>query len=155
MHVASCDLTLLLGSGRSAAVLKAGGGAAVKEHSVAGRTELDMREKEKRCRRSGGFIDRRVIVHRSADRGAVRLCTFCLFSVLLSLLLLLVSAAVSAVNGAAFGFTGRPPDIPQRVSLLLFIYLNNACVISETVERHLCSVLQLLVCCCATSQSNE
>ncbi|XP_071336360.1 ankyrin-3 isoform X2 [Trachinotus anak] len=28
-----------------------------------------MREKEKRCSRSAGFIDRRVIVHRSADRG--------------------------------------------------------------------------------------
>ncbi|XP_067373451.1 ankyrin-3-like isoform X42 [Channa argus] len=28
-----------------------------------------MREKEKHCSRSAGFIDRRVIVHRSADRG--------------------------------------------------------------------------------------
>lgn len=67
-------------SGRSAAVLKVGGGAAVKEQSVAGRTEPDMREKGKHGSRSAGFVDRRVIVHRSADRGAVRLCTFRLFS---------------------------------------------------------------------------
>lgn len=51
------------------------GGAAVKEHSVAGRTEADMREKGKHYSRSGGFIDRRVIVHRSADRGAMRSST--------------------------------------------------------------------------------
>lgn len=71
---------MVLVSGRSAAVLKAGGGAAVKEQCVADRTESDMREKQKHCSRSAGFIDRRVIVHRSADRGAVRSCTFCLFS---------------------------------------------------------------------------
>lgn len=65
---------------RSAAVSKVGGGAAVKEQSVAGRTEPDMREKGKHCSRAAGFIDRRVIVHRSADRGAVRSCTFCVFS---------------------------------------------------------------------------
>jgi len=59
-------------SDRSAAVPKAGGGAAVKEQSVAGRTEPDMREKGKHYSRSGGYVDRRVIVHRSADRGAVR-----------------------------------------------------------------------------------
>lgn len=35
-------------------------------------TAPDMREKEKRGGRSAGFVDRRVIVHRSADRGAVR-----------------------------------------------------------------------------------
>lgn len=77
------NLTLVLVSDRSAAVLKAGGGAAVKEQSVAGRTEPDMREKGKHCSRSAGFIDRRVIVHRSADRGAVRLCALCLFLCLL------------------------------------------------------------------------
>lgn len=53
----------------SAAVLEAGGGAAVKEHGVAGRT--DMREKGKHGIRSAGYFDRRVIVHRSAERGAL------------------------------------------------------------------------------------
>lgn len=76
----SSNLTLVLVCDRSAAVLKAGGGAAVKEQSVAGRTEPDMREKGKHCSRSAGFIDRRVIVHRSADRGAVRSCTLWLIS---------------------------------------------------------------------------
>lgn len=78
----SKNLTVVLVPDRSAAVLKVGGGAAVKEQSVAGRTEPDMREKEKHCSRSAGFIERRVIVHRSADRGAVRrgFCTFCSFS---------------------------------------------------------------------------
>ncbi len=51
----------------------------MKEQSVAGRTEPDMREKGKHCSRSAGFVDRRVIVHRSADRGAVRFYTFFLF----------------------------------------------------------------------------
>lgn len=67
----SWELTAVLVSDRSAAVLKVGGGAAVKEQCVADRTEPDMREKQKHCSRSAGFIDRRVIVHRSADRGAV------------------------------------------------------------------------------------
>lgn len=71
--VASGTLTAMLVCDRSAAVLKVGGGAAVKERSVAGRTEPDMREKGKHCSRSAGFVDRRVIVHRSADRGAMRL----------------------------------------------------------------------------------
>lgn len=50
-------------------------------------TAPDMREKEKRGGRSAGFVDRRVIVHRSADRGAVRsgavlrrMFVLCLFS---------------------------------------------------------------------------
>lgn len=85
----------------------------MKEQSVAGRTEPDMREKEKHCRRSGGYIDRRVIVHRSADRGAVRFCTFCLFFAYCAQALVAVkpSAALcllSVVKGAAFGFTGEP-----------------------------------------------
>lgn len=71
-------LVVVLVCDRSAAVLKVGGGAAVKEQSVAGRTEPDMREKGKHCSRAAGFIDRRVIVHRSADRGAVRFYTFCI-----------------------------------------------------------------------------
>lgn len=74
------NLTRVLESNRSAAVKEAGGGAAVKERSVAGRTDLDMREKGKHGMHSTGFIDRRVIVHRSADRGAVRSFTNCLFS---------------------------------------------------------------------------
>lgn len=42
------------------------------ERIVAGRTEPpDMREKGKHGARSAGFMERRVIVHRSADRGAV------------------------------------------------------------------------------------
>lgn len=43
------------------------------ERIVAGRTEEppDMREKGKHGARSAGFMERRVIVHRSADRGAV------------------------------------------------------------------------------------
>lgn len=42
------------------------------ERIVAGRTEPpDMREKGKHGDRSAGFMERRVIVHRSADRGAV------------------------------------------------------------------------------------
>lgn len=52
----------------------------MKERSVAGRTDSDMREKGKHGMRATGFIDRRVIVHRSADRGAVRLFTNRLFS---------------------------------------------------------------------------
>lgn len=78
--VAPTNLTRMLVSNRSAAVLKAGGGAAVKEQSVAGRTVSDMREKGKHGIRSSGFVDRRVIVHRSADRGALRSDTNCLFS---------------------------------------------------------------------------
>lgn len=92
---------------RSAAVLKAGGGAAVQERSVAGRTEPDMREKGKHCSRSAGFVDRRVIVHRSADRGAVRLRHFLLIPCLLWL-----SRGALPLR-AAFGFTGGGPDIPQ------------------------------------------
>lgn len=42
------------------------------EWIVAGRTEPpDMREKGKHGARSAGIMERRVIVHRSADRGAV------------------------------------------------------------------------------------
>lgn len=33
-----------------------------------------MREQGKRSIRSAGYVDRHVIVHRSADRGALRLC---------------------------------------------------------------------------------
>lgn len=54
-------------------MLKAvGGGAAVEEHRVSDRTESDMREQGKRSSRSAGYVDRHVIVHRSADRGALR-----------------------------------------------------------------------------------
>lgn len=93
---------------RSAAVLKVGGGAAVKEQSVAGRTEPDMREKGKHCSRPGGFIDRRVIVHRSADRGAVRLCTFSLFFAYCAEALVAIKpSALTLLKRAAFDFTGE------------------------------------------------
>lgn len=104
----SSHLTVVLVSDRSAAVVKAGGGAAVKELCVADRTESDMREKQKHCSRSAGFVDRRVIVHRSADRGAVRLCTFCLLSAYCAPALLAVKPpAFSVVIVAACGFTGE------------------------------------------------
>lgn len=78
-----------------------GGGAAVNERIVAGRTEPpDMREKGKHGARSAGFTERRVIVHRSADRGAVpgpRRLLYCARS---------FCAAVPLLKGAAFGFTG-------------------------------------------------
>lgn len=71
------------------------------ERIVAGRTEPpDMREKGKHGARSAGFTERRVIVHRSADRGAVpgpRRLLYCARS---------FCAAVPLLKGAAFGFTG-------------------------------------------------
>lgn len=75
------------------------------------RTVSDMREKQKHCRRSAGFVDRRVIVHRSADRGAVRLCTLCSFSAYCAQALAAVKPSASfwclnVVKGAACGFPG-------------------------------------------------
>lgn len=122
--ILSSSLPLVLVSDRSAAVLKAGGGAAVKEHSVAGRTELDMREKGKHSSRSAGFMDRRVIVHRSADRGALRFCPLGLLSVYCahafgrfwSLFIPLRSALCALPSGccekSCVWFYRKAPDIP-------------------------------------------
>lgn len=107
-------------SDRSAAVLKVGGGAAVKEQSVAGRTEPDMREKGKHVSRSSGFVDRRVIVHRSADRGAVRFYTFCLLCARYAEALVAVKPSATALflsdvicERSCVWFYRRAPDIPQ------------------------------------------
>lgn len=43
----------------------------MEERRVSERTESDMREQGKHSIRSAGYIDRHVIVHRSADRGAL------------------------------------------------------------------------------------
>lgn len=97
----------------------------MQERSVAGSTEPDMREKGKHCSRSAGFADRRVIVHRSADRGALRSSCCCTavsvqaFVSCLSLLSLLccerklrlvlqesfaAAAAAAASDGISFNF---------------------------------------------------
>lgn len=60
-----------------------------------GSTEPDMREKGKTYSRSGGHVDRRVIVHRSADRGAVRARPFSIIALAAPGLL----PAVNSVSG--------------------------------------------------------
>lgn len=112
------------------------------ERIVAGRTEPpDMREKGKHGARSAGFTERRVIVHRSADRGAVpgprRLLdcprSFC--------------AAVPLLKGAAFGFTGvlqKYRKVSQLLgslsSLIHYLTLKPCCV----SRHHVVSVVALV-----------
>lgn len=113
-------------------MLKVGGGAAVKEQCVADRTEPDMREKQKHSSRSAGFVDRRVIVHRAADRGALRLCTLCLFSAR-------CAEALVAVNPSALGFIGggftAAPDGISLPSSLSLSCLSPLCATVSALEQ--------------------
>lgn len=118
-----------------------GGGAAVNERIVAGRTEPpDMREKGKHGARSAGFTERRVIVHRSADRGAVpgpRRLLYCARS---------FCAAVPLLKGAAFGFTGvlqKYRKVSQLLgSLFSLIHYLTLKKKPKTVQHRPCCVSQ-------------
>lgn len=97
----------------------------------------DMREKEKHCRRSGGFIDRRVIVHRSADRGALALsalsassCAFLCFFWGGSE----PAALCECRERSCVRFSRRAPDVPQSVSapacLMIFLSVSYSLLVS-------------------------
>lgn len=86
----------------SAAVLEAGGGLRWKS-TVVHAGQSDMREQGKHSIRSAGYIDRHVIVHRSADRGALRFYTIGWFSAGLGAAATASFAALlGAVKEAAF-----------------------------------------------------